>query len=165
MRRVVDTNVAIVANGRSDAARGGRRPCIDCRLAAIDCLEALLDRGQIVVDQDGDIQAEYRRHLHPSGQPGVGDQFYRAVLNDAARIRRMRLQRRQDGSYAAFPDDPALASFDASDRKFAAVARLARVAVANAVDSDWLDHREALKANGIKVHFVCRCDPIAWFED
>ena len=158
MRRVVDTNVAIVANGRSDAARGGRRPCIDC-------LEALLDRGQIVVDQDGDIQAEYRRHLHPSGQPGVGDQFYRAVLNDAARIRRMRLQRRQDGSYAAFPDDPALASFDASDRKFAAVARLARVAVANAVDSDWLDHREALKANGIKVHFVCRCDPIAWFED
>ena len=165
MRRVVDTNVAIVANGRPDRARGGRRPSIDCRLAAIDCLEALLNRGQIVVDQAGEIQAEYRRHLHPSGQPGVGDQFYRAVINDAARIRRVRMQRRQDGSYAAFPDDPALATFDLSDRKFAAVARQARVPVANAVDGDWLDHRAALAARGIEVDCVCGCIKADWFED
>ena len=165
MRRVVDTNVAIVANGRADEARGSRQPSVDCRLAAVEFLEALLRRGRIVVDSDGEIQSEYRRHLNPSGEPGVGDRFYREVLNRGGRIDRVVLVVRPDGSYAAFPDDPALEGFDRSDRKFAAAARLSKAPVANSVDSDWLDYRAALAGHGIAVDFVCGCNRTAWFAD
>ena len=44
MRRVVDTNVPIIANGRDTNAS------LDCRSAAIDFLDALIKSGQIVLD-------------------------------------------------------------------------------------------------------------------
>ncbi len=163
MRRVVDTNIAIVANGRTDEARGSRQPSVDCRLAAVEFLDALLRHGRIVVDSDGELQSEYRRHLNPRGEPGVGDRFYREVLNRAGRIDLFILAVRPDGSYAAFPDDPALDGFDRSDRKFAAVARLSKAPVANSVDSDWLDYRAAPAAHGIAVDVGCGCDRTAWF--
>ena len=164
MRRVVDTNVPIVANGRPDPSRGARPPSIDCRLAAITLLETLLARGRIVVDLGGDIQREYHRRLNPSGQPGVGDRFYLAVINSGQRIERVPLARHADGTYADFPDEPALATFDKSDRKFAALARRETVPVANATDPDWLEHRACLRAHGIEVDFICGCNPKAWFE-
>jgi|TARA_B100000315_G_C14325734_1_gene472910 hypothetical protein len=67
MRRVVDTNVPVVANGRRIHAS------IDCRLAAIEFLELLLQRGKTILDVGREIQEEYHRYLHPRGQPGVGD--------------------------------------------------------------------------------------------
>ena len=77
MRRVVDTNVPIVANGRETDAS------LDCRLAAVEFLNVLCARGKTILDLAGEIQEEYHRYLHPRGQPGVGDQFYRMVLNSA----------------------------------------------------------------------------------
>ena len=165
MRRVVDTNVPIVANGRPDKSRGARQPSIECRLATIAFLEALLERGQIIIDLDGEIQKEYRRYLSPRGQPGVGDRFYLQIINSGQRIHRIELHRRPDGTYADFPTDPALDSFDPSDRKFAACARNAGAAVAVAIERGWLNHRTALAAHGIDVDFVCGCDPRTWFED
>jgi hypothetical protein len=35
--------------------------------------------------------------------------------------------------------------------------------VANATDSDWLEHRAALEANGVSLEFVCGCRPGSWF--
>ena len=61
-----------------------------------------------------------------------------------------------------FPDDPALATFDQSDRKFAALARRVGVPVVNATDPGWLDHRPALEANEISVEFICDCNPVEW---
>lgn len=73
-RCTVDTSVPIVANGRVDPTdRGGRPPSIACRLAAIAFLECLLRDGCMVLDVEGEIQAEYHRHLYPRGQPGVGE--------------------------------------------------------------------------------------------
>ena len=166
MRRVVDTNVPIVANGRPDKSRGARRPSIDCRLAAIALLEALLERGQIIIDLAGEIQEEYHRHLDPRGQPGVGDRFYLQIINSGQQIYRIDLERRPDGSYVDFPTDPSLASFDPSDRKFAACARITGAEVAVAIERGWVNHREALAVHGIDVDFVCGCgcDPRAWFE-
>lgn len=156
MRRVVDTNVAIVANGRAGHS-------VLCRLAALQFLDALVRRGRVVLDLAGAIQEEYRRYLSPTGQPGVGDRFFQVILQSApSRVERIELARNELGEFLDFPEDPRLASFDPSDRKFAAAARKAAVPVANAVDSDWLDHRSALQENGIAVEFVCGSDPATW---
>jgi hypothetical protein len=163
MRRVVvDTNVPIVANGRRD---GAGEPSIACRLAAVEFLEMVLARGRIVVDQDGAIQSEYRKYLNPRGQPGVGDRFYLEVINSApARVERVALPKGARGNYLDFPLDSALKRFDKGDRKFAALARRERIPVANATDSDWLEHDAALRRNGIKVQFICGCDTAKWFQ-
>lgn len=158
MHRVVDTNVPVVANGRETDAS------LECRLAAISFLNVLARGGRTILDLRGDIQAEYRRHLFPSGQPGVGDRFYQMILHSApSRVERIELPINQaTGELVDFPSDPALARFDSSDRVFAAAARVSGYPVANATDSDWLDHYSALKANGISVEFVCGCDRAAW---
>jgi hypothetical protein len=161
---VVDTNVPIVANGRPDPSRGGQAPSFACRLAAIDFLEETLATRRVLLDIAGEIQAEYRRYLSPTGQPGVGDRFYLQILMSVpARVERLDLPRDTAGAYEHFPDDPALQRFDPSDRKFAAMARRAEAPVANATDTDWLYHYTALAANGITVRFVCGCDSPEWF--
>jgi hypothetical protein len=165
MRRVVDTNVPIVANCRPDRSRGARRPSVECQLAAIDALENLMKRGRVVLDLAGDIQSEYHRYLYPRGQPGVGDRFYREVINSGERIERIDLARLPDGSYADFPTAPTLERFDPSDRKFAACARAATAKVAVTIERGWLTHREALAEHDIEVDFVCGCDRSAWFEE
>ena len=161
MRRVVDTNVAVVANGRNTNAS------IDCRLAAINFLNVLLQGGLTVLDLGGEIQAEYRTYLDPSGQPGVGDRFYQMILHSApTRVERIDLPADPTtGEFADFPNDPALANFHRSDRKFAAAARKSKSPLANAIDTDWLDYKIALSRNGISVEFICGCDPRIWITE
>jgi hypothetical protein len=159
MRRVVDTNVAIVANGREDNAH----PL--CRLAAAQGLRDILDHGVIIVDIAGAMLAEYRSYCEPRGQPGLGDRFFREVLmNYGGRIERVDLPLDPaTGEYIDFPADPDLAGFDPSDRKFAAASRKGGALVANATDSDWLQHKAALARNGIEVEFLCGCDLRRWW--
>ncbi|MER8443119.1 hypothetical protein NKH52_07940 [Mesorhizobium sp. M1066] len=164
-RHVVDTNVPIVANGRP-SPNDNQMPSVDCRIAAVVFLQKLLKSGKVLVDLAGEIQTEYRNHLNARGQPGVGDRFYQEVLNSAPqRIERIELSKRDDGEYADLPQAVIDANFDISDRKFAALARRENVAVANAVDSDWLNHRATLEGNGISLMFVCGCDRTKWFID
>lgn len=162
-RFVVDTNVPIVANGRPDP-KGSKQPSVPARLSAIDFLEQLLNKGRVLLDNDGAIQAEYHKHLNPRGQPGVGDRFYLEVLQSAPRrIERFALLKRSDGEYADLPQEVLDAGFDPSDRKLAALARQQDTPVANATDSDWLHHRILLQRCGITVHFVCGADPAVWW--
>jgi hypothetical protein len=157
--------VPIVANGRLDPEDTGQAPSTMCQLAAIEFLQEVLARGCVVLDLTGEIEAEYHRYLSPRGQPGVGDRFYLAVLNSApGRIERVHLPRNKAGEYEDFPQAAELASFDPSDRKFAALACRERIPVANATDSDWLIHCAALAVHMISVHFVCGCDRRAWFS-
>ena len=70
---VIDTNVAIVANGRTEQAG------IECEEACIAALERIHnarrvtadngedDRCRVVLDDGDDIMNEYLRHLNPSG--------------------------------------------------------------------------------------------------
>jgi hypothetical protein len=156
--------VPIIANGRPDLEDIGQRPSPMCRLAAIEFLQEVLAGGCVVLDVAGEIEAEYHRYLSPRGQPGVGDRFYLEVLNSApGRIERVHLPKSEDGEYEDFSKAAELASFDVSDRKFAALARRERIPVANATDSDWLIHCAALAANKISVQFVCGCDRRTWF--
>lgn len=165
MRCTVDTNVPIVANGRPDPTDCSAPPSIECRLKAVARLRELLARGTILLDLAGEMQKEYRRHLHPSGQPGVGDRFYLEIINSLpGRVERVDLPLLVSGEYVDFPADPDLADFDRSDRKFAALSCRERVPVVTATDRDWLDHRSALEANGVQIAFVCGCDREAWFD-
>lgn len=157
-RRVVDTNVAIVANGSATNAS----PL--CQLATLEALRDVLQNGRIIVDAAGDMLAEYRRLLSPSGQPGVGDRFlFEVLVNYGERVERVDLEKRPDGTFVDFPDDERLATFDNDDRKFAAASRKCQVPVMNATDTDWLNHREVLAENGIDVEFLCGVNRGLWF--
>ena len=127
-------------------------------------LLGLLTGGTIVVDAEGAIQTEYRRHLSPAGQPGVGDRFFREVINSTpGRVERVMLPQGVDGDYVDFPTDAALAKFDPSDRKFAALSRREGIPVLTATDTDWLNDRAALESNRVQIQFVCGCDADGWF--
>lgn len=86
------------------------------------------------------------------------------MLNSApGRVERVALPIASDGAYVDFPADPALTNFDPSDRKFAALSRKEKIPVATATDSDWVNHRAELEANGVRIDFICGCDPSVWF--
>lgn len=157
-RWVVDTNVPVVANGRDD---GEQSVSPECREATIHFLRRILAKKEkVVLDEAGEVEKEYRRYLKPSGQPGVGDRFYLAVLSSLCQ--RVELPRRPDSEYADLPQAVIDAGFDPSDRKFAALAKRENIPVANSVDSDWFRASSILRANGICVKFLCGCDPTRW---
>jgi hypothetical protein len=160
---VVDANVPIVANGRS----GNHH--LECQLACVDALERIMKRGKVFIDDGGAILEEYTRYLYYRGQPGVGDAFFRFIIQNQAnrrRVRQIALPLRGDtADYVDYPDDPRLATFDRSDRKYAVCARKSRKPVLNAVDSDWLEYRVALDENGIEVRFLCGTCKSKWFSE
>jgi hypothetical protein len=164
-RCTVDTNVPIVANGRPDPSNGGRTASIDCRIAAVQFLQSVMRTGLLLLDAEGEIQAEYHKHLNPRGEPGVGDRFYLAILNSAPHlVERLELPKREDGEYAHLPQ--ALiegTKFDPSDRKFAALAAKEGIPVINTTDTDWLHHRAILNDAGVQVEFLCGCDTTKWY--
>lgn len=149
---VIDTNVPIVANGGPNVHASP-----ECRLQAIEFLKIVRDRHIVLLDEDGEIQDEYQRHLQPSGQPGVGDQFYRIIIQSSPqRVSRVRLPKDlTTGEYVDFPQQKSLASFDVSDRKFAALGIRYNAPVYNATDSDWWIFFDALTNNGLTIEFVC----------
>jgi len=153
---VVDTNVAVVANGKSPQADP------DCVIACIDELAVIRDRAIIVLDDAGLILSEYMKNLSISGQPGSGDFFMKWVWEvqaDASRCEQVHLTESDchPCGFLEAPNDPELAGFDRSDRKFLAAAKACSrcVQVLNAVDSDWERHHVALVRNGINVKFLC----------
>jgi hypothetical protein len=153
---VVDTNVAVVSNGKTPQAS------LDCVEACIAKLVDIRNRRKVLVDQSGLILDEYRRNLRPSGQPGPGDAFFKWLWDNQGQPRHCQQVEitPQDGdgeSFAEFPDDPALAGFDRADRKFVATALASGEGppILNASDTDWWKFRAALKGHGVKVHFLC----------
>jgi len=153
MMVVVDTNVPIVAN------RDAPQASATCIVRCSQRLQVVQDEGMLVLDDGWRILREYMHNLRSSGQPGSGDAFLRWVLTNRSNPRRCCLVplTPQGDSFAEFPDDPDLAAFDLSDRKFAAVAHAHpdHPPVLNATDSDWRHYRAAFERHGIRVEFVC----------
>lgn len=153
---VMDTNVAVVANGRETHADTG------CIRACITTLRDLREHHQLLLDEIGLIIREYRGRLLPSGQPGPGDAFFKWLWDNQGNVthcRQIVVTPTADGrDFEEFPDDPDLASFDRDDRKFVAVAIASGVCppILNASDTDWWHHRKALLRNGVTVQFLCR---------
>lgn len=151
---MVDTNVIIVANGGDPRQRA-------CANACAQALVGLRDRGTLVIDQMDLIMKEYRAHLSSRGTPGVGNAFFKWALDNSGRrdlVARVEITPTGDGRmFEEFPDDPELAGFDRSDRKFVAVAVAHGDAppILNATDSDWWDYHEPLSGQGVRVSFLC----------
>jgi hypothetical protein len=153
---VIDTNVAVVANGR--AAQAGPH----CVLACIDSLEEARQRRLILLDDGMRILDEYRQNLSLRGQPGPGDAFFKWLWDNQANTEhclRVPITPRGDRGpgFEEFPDDDALACFDSEDRKFVAVGlgygRDFRIW--NASDTDWWHFRHELTRHGVEVEFLC----------
>ena len=147
---VVDTNVAIAANGRDTHAD------MRCQLACIEKLEGVVEQGVVAVDDAGLILGEYSNHLRYSGMPGMGDAFFKHMFNfqyQDDRVQRVRLTPSLDDrrGYKALPPS----TFDRSDRKFLAVAVVAKAVVLNATDSDWHEHEDLMDNLGVEVEQLC----------
>ena len=158
MAVIVDTNVAVVANGQSPQASP------NCVAICINRLERII-RGEekLALDDKWIILGEYLRNLRSSGEPGAGDDFLRWVLankNQRCDLVPITPIDGSENAFEEFPDDPVLNDFDSDDRKFiaVAVAHPERPPILQAVDSQWWDFRNALRENDIIVEFICEED-------
>ena len=146
MTFVVDTNVAVVANGRDwlDRAPG-------CVQACIQIVREITADGCIAVDDLWLILREYKNNLNESGEPGVGDQFLKWVLTNTFTPRCCLVTMRE------FPDHPELSTFDPSDRKFVqvALAHNELPPILQATDTKWRQFEALLRQHRIDVRFLC----------
>ncbi len=153
---VVDTNVAVAANGQTPQAS------IDCVRGCIRALLHVRAERRLLLDRAGLILNEYRTYLSPTGQPGVGDAFFKWLWNNQANpqlcqhitLTPLADDRRQ---FAEFPADPDLMDFDQSDQKFVAVAIASgeHPPVVEATDTKWWSYREVLARHEVPVEFIC----------
>jgi len=151
---VVDTNVPLVANGKSHQAS------LNCAFRCGQKLREIMQNHVLVLDDGWLIINEYGNKLSPTGQPGLGDEFLKWVLINQGNLQRcekVKITPTMEGSFAEFPDDESLSTFDSSDRKFAAIALThpEKPPILNAVDSDWKDFEIAFKDIGITIIFLC----------
>lgn len=153
---IVDVNVAIVANGKSEQADD------HCELSCVRSLRDIQQNQRNIICLDGGdrIFKEYLDHLSMSGQPGVGDEFMEWLNQNRytpSVCERVAIREHPERGFEEFPDDPALTAFDPSDRKYVAVARASRHSphILNAVDSDWRDFESELLRHGINVGELC----------
>lgn len=151
---VMDTNVAMVANGQAEQAGP------QCQQNCISVLRQIQQGKIILLDTGGLIIEEYRHNLNLSGQPGVGDRFFKWLWQNQANCQRRRtvaITPHPERCFAEFPGDDALSGFDPSDRKFVAVAIASNESpsILNASDTDWWHYRDALEKYGVAVYFIC----------
>lgn len=152
---VVDTNVALLANGKGSAGP-------ECVVACAQALVEVKSGGPVVIDAGWRIIREYRNKLSPTGQPGPGDAFLKWLLSNLVNpncCRQVEITPKATDpqDFEEFPDDPALRGFDRSDRKFVAVAVAdsGEPPILQGFDSKWWGFKEALAECGVEVVFLC----------
>ena len=160
MMVIVDTNVAVVANGKSEQAS---EECVDTCIGRLE--QIIRGETKLVLDADWIILDEYSRNLSSSGKPGTGDRFLAWCLRNWTAPEQCDLVsitsiENLEAEFKEFPDDPALENFDPDDRKFIAVAltHSEKPPILQAVDSQWWDFRDALSRHGVTVEFICEDD-------
>jgi len=110
---VIDTNVLVVANQRHENAS---THCVE------RCIDALIEsrNDRVFIDDGQRILGEYRRHCSHSGQPGVGDAFFKWLWDNQGNTRHCRkvpITLHEGREFEEFPEDADLDGFDHSDRK------------------------------------------------
>lgn len=155
---LVDTNVPKNANlaTKPDLLSDITDTCIEqCVLA----VEHITTNGGLVLDDGGEIFAEYLANLSLGGEPGLGNAFARWVQNNQWNVHKVdRVTITKNGeSYDEFPVHEGLIKFDISDRKFIAAANThpSKPPVLQATDSKWWGWQDALAKTGITVRFLC----------
>ncbi|MCX6379227.1 MAG: hypothetical protein NT023_07075 [Armatimonadetes bacterium] len=159
MRRasvIVDTNVAIVANGVITSES------LACQEACLSALEEVVNKRICLLDSEGEIISEYLG-AKPHGFPqGVGDLFlvwvydnqYNSEFCKITHVTPIPSRKRR---FEEFPDDTDLEGFDPSDQKFVAVAIASEEAppIFHATDRVWRRFEPALLKYGVHVKHLC----------
>jgi len=159
VRAVVDTNVAVVANGKSPQASSA------CVVRCATRLNEVVKHGKLIIDDKWLILREYKQNLRQSGQPGVGDAFLKWVLTNYKNSDRCELvpitpRNVELTDFEEFPRTPDLAGFHSDDRKFVAVAMAhpQHPPILQAVDAEWWELRDHFTEAGVTVDFLCPDD-------
>ena len=160
---VIDTNVMVVANGRTAAPQATQECVLRCqeRLA-----EILRSSEKILLDDNKRIIQEYKNNLNERGR-GLGDRFWqelvRKMWNSEIVIRVPITPLAGNGTdFEEFPnDDESLKDFHKKDRKFVAVSLTYQrdsgqeTPILKAEDSGWEEFKTALAAHGVRVDSIC----------
>ena len=160
---VIDTNVMVVANGRTAAPQATQECVLRCqaRLA-----EILRSSEKILLDDNKRIIQEYKNNLNERGR-GLGDRFWqelvRGMWNSEIVIRVPITPLAGNGTdFEEFPnDDASLKDFHKKDRKFVAVSLTYQrdsgqeAPILKAEDSGWEEFKTALAAHGVRVDSIC----------
>ena len=164
MGSVIDTNVLVVANGRSAAPQASDECVILCqaRLA-----EIFRGSEKVLLDDKKRITQEYKANLNIKGR-GFGDQFWLELMRRMWREQEKFIMVRitplagNGTEFEEFPnDDPALKDFHKKDRKFVAVALAYQsdheqeAPILKAEDSGWEEFITALATYGVRVDSIC----------
>jgi hypothetical protein len=156
---VVDTNVFAVAEGMHRGASG------ECVLSCIRFLRKIDGGAAIAVDLGDEILLEYINTLSSAEVPGLATKLARLLYRTrfgSDTVRRVPITRRDEppGMYEEVPET--LHDFDDDDQKFlaVAVAEGGNPQVLQALDREWYDRYDDLRAAGIDVQFVCLTDLI-----
>jgi len=155
---LVDTNVPMTANLATQPDQNLDAPD-SCINECIIAIEHIIQKGGLVIDDNGEIFEEYIANLSLRGQPGIGGAFARWVHDNqwnTQKVDRVKITR-NGASYEEFPGHDGLVQFDNSDRKFIAVsnAHPNKPPILQATDSKWWGWKDALAEVGITVHFLC----------
>lgn len=147
---VVDTNVPIVANGRDTIVDE------PCQLSCVTKIQEIQSCGTVVLDDRNLILDEYANRLSFSGEPGVGDAFFKYIFDHSysgTRVLRVSVTPTSDDQ-RGFEELPKN-DLDRSDRKFLAVALVSEAPILNATDRDWHEQRSLLERLSVTVEQLC----------
>jgi hypothetical protein len=151
---VVDTNIAINANGKNGKGEPAQASLI-CQLICSEWL-ANYKNIHIALDNADLIMEEYAKHLSYAGQPGMGDMFFKYLHNNqhaSDKIYRVKITPIEDEQrgFAELPEN----QVDKSDRKFLATAVVSKATIVNATDSDWNEQKTLLDLLKIEIKQLC----------
>ena len=164
---IIDTNVLVVANGRSAAPQATQECVLRCQARLAEILRGF---ESVLLDDKKRIIQEYKNNLNQKGR-GHGDRFW---------LELMRRMYRREGTeekvimvsitplagngtdFEEFPnDDNSLKDFHKKDRKFVAVSIAYQHAyeqeapILKAEDSGWEEFKTALADHGVRVDSIC----------
>ncbi|MCE2412824.1 hypothetical protein J4G07_02370 [Candidatus Poribacteria bacterium] len=160
---VIDTNVILVAKGRSEQAWS------ECVSSCRERLNQIIEGAEkIIIDDNRAILGEYIDYLEDDNlttDERINGHFLEWFIRNYTNTEQcvqVTITPIQDGrGFEEFPDDPELSDFDPDDRKFIAVAvayenkHQQKSPILQAVDSQWYGFRELFVQNGLIVEFVC----------
>lgn len=159
MKVVVDTNVPVVANGKSEQASP------ECVRRCVVRLNRITKTGKVVLDDKWLILKEYMANLNSRGQPGPGDAYLKWVLSNHENPRfceKVQLTYRGTSGqdFEEYPSNPELVNFDPDDKKFiaAAMAHSDKPPILQATDAEWWSLRDHFEAAGVTIDFLCEDD-------
>ena len=163
---IIDTNVMVVANGRSAAPQATEECVIRCRARLADILRG---SEKILLDDKKRMIQEYKNNLNQRGR-GHGDQFWLELVRRMWREQKKYIMVRitplagSTTDFEEFPVDNALSGFDPDDRKFIAIAFAYKrdagqtPTILLAIDRGWLRFMDTLENYGVSVDLICEDD-------